>query len=108
MRVGNNGADEGVRAADALACRLQRQGHGVCVAERLLGVGQLEGACGGQPGEVPVLRGGVIQVVVRKRHSRGRGRGQVARVFGNGSLVHGGDGLRQGTRRALGLVLAVM
>ena len=47
VRIGNNGADEGVRATDALTCRLQRQGHGFCVAERLLGVGQLEGACGG-------------------------------------------------------------
>ena len=77
VRVSDDGADEGVRATDTLACRLQCQGHGLCVAERLLGVGQLEGACGGQPGEVTVLRGGVVRIVVRRRYARGDGYGQV-------------------------------
>ena len=73
VRVSDDGADEGVRAADTLACRLQCQGHGLCVAELLLGAGQLEGACGGQPGEVTVLRGGVVYIVARRRYARGDG-----------------------------------
>ena len=39
VTVGDNGSDERVRAANALACRLQCQSHGFCVAERLLGIG---------------------------------------------------------------------
>ena len=77
VRVGDNGADKRVRAADTLACRLQCQGHSFCVAESLLGAGQLESACGGQPGKVPVLRGGVVQIVVRQRYTRGNSCGLV-------------------------------
>ena len=47
VTVGDDSTDERIRAADALACRLQSQAHRLIVAEGLLGVGQLEGACGG-------------------------------------------------------------
>ena len=47
VRVSDDGADKRVRATNTLAGGFKRKGHGFCVAERLLGVGQLEGACGG-------------------------------------------------------------
>ena len=94
LTVGDDGSDERVCAANTLAGGVEGQAHRLIMAEGLLGARQVQGAGDGYAGEVPVLGGGVIQVIVRKRHSRGRGRGQVARVFGNGSLVHGGDGLR--------------
>ena len=47
VAVSYDGADERVRATDALTCRLQGQAHRLVVAEGLLGVGQVQGACGG-------------------------------------------------------------
>ena len=107
VRIGDDGSDERVRPADTLAGGIEGQTHRLVVAEYLARTRQAQGTGGGHAGEVPVLGGGVIQVVVRQVRARGNGCGQVARVFGNVTLVHGADALGQGTRRPLGFVLAV-
>ena len=105
--VGDDGTDKRVRAANALACRVEGQAHGLIVTESLTRTRQVQGAGGGHAGEMPVFGGGVVQVIVRQRRGRSLHGRQVARVFGNVTLVHGADALGQGTRRPLGFVLAV-
>ncbi|CNI53820.1 Uncharacterised protein [Mycobacterium tuberculosis] len=77
VTVGDDGTDERVRSANTLACRLQCQGHCLVVAEGLLGARQVQGACGGQPSKVTVLRSGVVQIVMRQVRAGGKGCGQV-------------------------------
>lgn len=100
MRIGDDGSDERVRPADTLAGGIEGQAHRLVVAEYLTRTRQAQGTGGGHAGEVPVLGGGVVRIVVRQVHAGGKGCRQVARVFGNVTLG-------QGTRRRLGFVLAV-
>ena len=65
LTVGDDGSDKRVRPANTLAGGIEGQAHRLIVAEGLLGTRQVQGAGGGYAGEVPVLGGGVIQVVNR-------------------------------------------